>query len=1093
MEKKRIYVLITVLAVMFSFSAYADNFIQVGDGEENCSLPCYVAWNYTWSSMIFVSEDLGDAKTISKLAFNQTNANPVTLENQKIYLKHTTDAEFPNMNYEDPENNGYTLVYDGTCAWTQGWFEIDITDFQYNGTDNLILHWENSSGTETYNVSFQGTGFTGNMAKLSGSDGPGIPTATGWPPYPTTLPNTRVYYAGSGPSNPTNPNPADNALNVPVEKDLSFDLEADAETYDIYLGTSPENLTLIAEDETASAGTNTFVLDDFDYGTQYYWQAAAKAGGETTFSSVWNFETEYLISDFPYTQGFESETFPPAGWSLENDGTSAYENWEKAAYPHSGSYCAKANYNHTSAYLNLVTPIFEIPENCRISFWWKDADSHSDDKVQGHDTTYFEISIDDGATWTALDFLSEPSYMSDYAQAMIYLTDYAGENAVLRWRDVTDASISSYGVLLDDILIEEVGGSGEISLNITDYDFGEIAVGGTGNVTVEISNLGIGSLTITGADVDAPFSCSYTGTIPSEGTAQAVIYFNPETDGTFTDELEFLISGDYTGDNTISLTGTAIDLISSFVESFEGSTELPEGWTTFIDSEDSFSDVTVMNSPGDAHSGTNSAKMMRGSDSMATVILVTPGVTGFADNELSFWIKNSWSGQVHDFVVGYMTDPADGSTFTEVQTFTIESDEYQKLSMVFSESAGPYIAFKHGTIAEFSAMYIDDISWEETGVETPPNPAVLVAPENAGTDILVENIHAEWTSGGGSPEGYKFYAGTDNPPTNIVNGEDLGEQLFYELPTPLDYSTQYFWKVVPYNQYGDAEDCPVWSFTTMADPTFIVTAANPFIENFDEYEANEMPLGWSVENTNGDFVNWTSIMNNANSPDLAHSAPTAMHIMFNPVIAMDDWLFTVPLVLQSGKTYKLSYWYKVAVVAGGTSDHEKLEVKVGDANTSTAMLTQIIDNNNMQNTSYMEASSEFTVDSDGVFYVGFHGYSDPNGNLIIIDDIKVEETTAIEGNIIPESFSVHQNYPNPFNPETVISYALPKEGNVSVEVYNIVGQKVKTLVNEFQSAGIKQVIWNGTDENNNSVVNGVYFYTVRFGNEKETRKMLLLK
>jgi flagellar hook capping protein FlgD len=94
---------------------------------------------------------------------------------------------------------------------------------------------------------------------------------------------------------------------------------------------------------------------------------------------------------------------------------------------------------------------------------------------------------------------------------------------------------------------------------------------------------------------------------------------------------------------------------------------------------------------------------------------------------------------------------------------------------------------------------------------------------------------------------------------------------------------------------------------------------------------------------------------------------------------------------------------------------------------------------------------------------------------------------------IPESFGVAQNYPNPFNPSTEISYDLPESGNVSFEIYNILGQNVKTLVNGYQDAGSYTVTWNGDDESGGTVASGVYFYRITSGTYKDIKKMVLMK
>jgi hypothetical protein len=95
--------------------------------------------------------------------------------------------------------------------------------------------------------------------------------------------------------------------------------------------------------------------------------------------------------------------------------------------------------------------------------------------------------------------------------------------------------------------------------------------------------------------------------------------------------------------------------------------------------------------------------------------------------------------------------------------------------------------------------------------------------------------------------------------------------------------------------------------------------------------------------------------------------------------------------------------------------------------------------------------------------------------------------------ITPVHTALKTNYPNPFNPITKISFDLSKDSNVQINVYNIRGQRVKTLTDAFHKAGSHSVIWNGTDNANRAVGSGVYFYKMTADDFNDTRKMILLK
>ncbi|MEE8417499.1 MAG: C25 family cysteine peptidase, partial [candidate division Zixibacteria bacterium] len=95
--------------------------------------------------------------------------------------------------------------------------------------------------------------------------------------------------------------------------------------------------------------------------------------------------------------------------------------------------------------------------------------------------------------------------------------------------------------------------------------------------------------------------------------------------------------------------------------------------------------------------------------------------------------------------------------------------------------------------------------------------------------------------------------------------------------------------------------------------------------------------------------------------------------------------------------------------------------------------------------------------------------------------------------IVPENFFISQNYPNPFNPVTTISYGLPGGADVRIEIYNILGQNVRTLVDERQAAGYRSIIWDGNDDSGNQVSTGVYFYRIEADDYHASKKMLLIK
>ena len=112
-------------------------------------------------------------------------------------------------------------------------------------------------------------------------------------------------------------------------------------------------------------------------------------------------------------------------------------------------------------------------------------------------------------------------------------------------------------------------------------------------------------------------------------------------------------------------------------------------------------------------------------------------------------------------------------------------------------------------------------------------------------------------------------------------------------------------------------------------------------------------------------------------------------------------------------------------------------------------------------------------------------YPEDFGELVFSGEAVSVEDTDRE---TPNLFSLQQNYPNPFNPLTTISYRLPIAGQVTILVYDIMGQEIATLLNEFKEPGKHSVIWDAAD-----FPSGIYLYRLEVNGLTEMKKMVLLK
>ncbi len=94
---------------------------------------------------------------------------------------------------------------------------------------------------------------------------------------------------------------------------------------------------------------------------------------------------------------------------------------------------------------------------------------------------------------------------------------------------------------------------------------------------------------------------------------------------------------------------------------------------------------------------------------------------------------------------------------------------------------------------------------------------------------------------------------------------------------------------------------------------------------------------------------------------------------------------------------------------------------------------------------------------------------------------------------LPENFDLKANYPNPFNPTTTIAFDLPEATDVRLEVYDMMGRRVATLVNGNMSAGRYEAVWNARADNGAAVASGVYIYRLRAGSFESVKQMVLMK
>ncbi len=535
--------------------------------------------------------------------------------------------------------------------------------------------------------------------------------------------------------------------------------------------------------------------------------------------------------------------------------------------------------------------------------------------------------------------------------------------------------------------------------------------------------------------------------------------------------------------------------VTSLYESFDVANSMPSGWSSIIDSQNSAANVWVHSSEFDAHSGTNFVKMHGDTDDdQDYLFLITPELTQISDNTLSFFAKSSWGQDTDSLRVGSITNPTDRNTFTQVAVFPLTA-EYQEFTVNYSsENSDSYIAFLHMPLGSVGySAYIDDVSWESS--ITTPNPATLIAPIDGADDVVITygtqglQFPLVWSSNGGNPTDYVLSVGTDYPPTNIINSLSLGTETEYYITDGLEYSTQYYWQVIPTNESGEAVDCPIWEFTTMDNIVIDFNEVNDYSEGFEAGAIGGLPLGWEFENVNED-TSWWEIIGNSDWSANAHTGSQAVHIRFSFTEPHNDWLYSPAMDLIAGNTYTISFWYKNSPFDDSV---EKMSFFIGNSPEASAMTTELWDNDNIVNPDYEQAIVEYTPTESGLHFLGWYAYSDALQMVLLLDDVAVseEENVANENDIASLVDLSLSNYPNPFNPETTISFSIPQNEVGSLKIYNLKGQ----LVKEFSNLTSKDsyVVWKGTNNKNQKIPSGIYFTKLEAGSKQIVKKVTLLK
>jgi PKD repeat protein len=327
----------------------------------------------------------------------------------------------------------------------------------------------------------------------------------------------------------------------------------------------------------------------------------------------------------------------------------------------------------------------------------------------------------------------------------------------------------------------------------------------------------------------------------------------------------------------------------------------------------------------------------------------------------------------------------------------------------------------------------------------------------------------------------------------------------------------------------------LWNFgdgstSTSANPTHAYASANTYnvsltvtdnggAQNTDNTTATITSGGggWTVitsdnfESGMGNYTDGGSDMSRYTGGTYAHQGSAAADIQDNSGTA-SSFYHTANHNVTGYSTLEVDFWFRMVSMESGEDFF--VEFYNGSAWQTIASFARgatyggvTLNNNVFYHTTLSFTNSQYNFPSNAK--LRFRCDASNNSDDVYIDEIEfrglssgaagsqiqpitLSSLNSLNSNL-PDEFSLGQNYPNPFNPTTTIQYNLPEAAQVRLEIYNMTGQRVRTLVSGGMDAGNHSVQWDGTNEYGEKVASGVYIYRIVAGSFIQTRKMVMMK
>jgi hypothetical protein len=764
--------------------------------------------------------------------------------------------------------------------------------------------------------------------------------------------------------------------------------------------------------------------------------------------------------DAVYQEYFSGDA-TPTGWQIiDGAGTAVWET--NGTLQPNVLYHSYGSFGGPSEQDTAITPALELP---LITDYHYEVD-FSEYMTYGSDGTYCGVSIstDGGTSWTEV-------YEADLSVDGWYTSniDLSGYSGTVHLAFVYTGSYGN-GWGIDDIVIRSKPDPIIPILTTSALIFPPTSIGSSSVEKLYFMNIGTGNY-----EGSVTYPSGVTGLASIAGLVPGVM---DSMDVTYTPTVQGVLTGDVVFDGSAS--GAA-----SLTVTLEGNSGVQGA--TFEDSWIGWDDYSLVGYPSDSgtpdtwlwfggngHSGPNYAGVYSYTGNWGGVndFLVSPKLEVESGDALSFWAQGGYvSDCAYGDYLGINTDsivvwvstemPIMGMNNDGVDTGFVNTDAFTAIGGG-TPSCDTWDAHSYDL-----SSYVGD-AW------------VILQSAKAGWVLKIDDV---------------AYPGMYMNPNPVLY---VGKEYDFGVTQPTGDSVRYYLRntggqdlIIDNMEFENGE-----YFDVSYNSTFPITITPGGIDSIDVYWMPEMEgvqrdtLVYTSNYTVGDYDAFGRGTDRSVFTADAFNAPPGAVTLLLPDPASTP-LITIDANNATGST---NFAWMTAVDPDGTPIEYIFEIMVPGDTLDTLLSTNSF---NLDHALVVEMMEDLSVTSfnatwDVHAYDGFEATGSSNGPLALSFDAGWV-LGGLDNNTIPDVFALHNNYPNPFNPVTNIRYDIPIASDVRIDIYNIAGEKVRTLVSREHQPGRYKIQWNATNEFGSSVATGMYIYKIHAKDFVSVKKLLLMK